>query len=262
MRDTTHLKYSTLVLSPVKSRNSVVIPVINEGTRLNALLTRMKELGITDLFDVVVVDGGSTDGSIDVDEFSKLGVNSVITKESDGALGTQLQCAYDFCLSRGYEGVITIDGNNKDNPAFIFGMEEALLAGADFVQGSRFVTGGSHSNTPLHRLLAVRFIHAPLLSFSSRFRWTDTTQGFRAYSNKLLQSEQLSIFRPEFYDYTLLFFLNHAAPRLGFRCMELGTERAYPRNAPTPTKIRGSRQLIRLLKSLFLVCAGTYDLHR
>ncbi len=59
---------------------------------------------------------------------------------------------------------------------------EALQQGVDFVQASRFVPGGAGENTSQSRDFAIRFIHAPMLSLFSGFRWTDTTQGFRAYS--------------------------------------------------------------------------------
>lgn len=38
----------------------VVIPVINEGERIRSLISRMADLGIPDIADIVIVDGGST----------------------------------------------------------------------------------------------------------------------------------------------------------------------------------------------------------
>ena len=67
-------------------------------------------------------------------------------------------------------------------PRFI----EAIEQGYAFVQASRFLAGGVAENTPKSRDLAIRFIHAPMLSLASGFHWTDTTQGFRAYSRAML----------------------------------------------------------------------------
>jgi dolichol-phosphate mannosyltransferase len=218
----------------------------------------MVALSIPSQLDVIVVDGGSTDGSIDPEKLKSRSVNSLLVKQSQGALGTQLQCAYDFVLKRGYLGVITIDGNNKDNPEGIFSMQSALEDGVDFAQASRFIKGGKHSNTPLSRLLAIRFIHAPLLSLSSGFRWTDTTQGFRGYSRRLLESPDLNIFRSEFRDYRLLFFVSHFAPQLGLVCREIPTERTYPLGEKAPTKIKGPVGNLRVLKSLLFVSFRGY----
>jgi dolichol-phosphate mannosyltransferase len=219
----------------------------------------MVALQIPDQFDVIIVDGGSTDRSVALEKLQSRGVNTLLVKQSIGALGTQLQCAYDFALNRSYLGVITIDGNNKDNPDGIFAMRSALEDGVDFAQASRFIRGGKHSNTPLVRLLAVRLIHAPLLSLSSGFHWTDTTQGFRAYSRELLSSQNLKIFRPILCDYRLLFHISQAAPRNGLACIEIPSERAYPVGQVTPTKITGLGGLARVAKALILVVIGTYS---
>lgn len=259
MRDTSHLRYTTHEFATEKSKYAVVIPVINEGNRILTLLDRMVALDIPSQFDVIVVDGGSTDGSMDLERLKSRGVNSLLNKQSEGALGTQLQCAYDFALKRGYAGAITIDGNNKDNPAGIFLMQAALEDGVDFAQASRFIKGGKHSNTPLSRLLAVRLIHAPLLSLSSGFHWTDTTQGFRGYSRSLLENPALSIFQTALTDYKLLFYISHRAPKLGFQCVEIPTERLYPLSPSVPTKIRGIGALVSLLVSLIKVALGKYD---
>jgi dolichol-phosphate mannosyltransferase len=218
----------------------------------------MVALQIPDQFDVIIVDGGSTDGSVALEKLQSRAVNSLVVKHSEGALGAQLQCAYDFALNRSYHGVITIDGNNKDNPAGIFSMRSALEDGVDFAQASRFIRGGKHSNTPLSRLLAVRLIHAPLLSLSSGFRWTDTTQGFRGYSRKLLENREMRIFRSEFHDYRLLFFVSHKAPRIGLVCAEISSERNYPFGVRTPTKIKGATALVEVFASLLLVACRKY----
>lgn len=259
MRDTSHLRYSTHEFAKEQSKYAVVIPVINEGDRLISLLDRMVALQIPDQFDVVVVDGGSTDGSVAMENLQPRGVNTLLVKQSEGALGTQLQCAYDFVLNRRYLGVITIDGNNKDNPFGIFAMRDALERGVDFAQASRFILGGKHLNTPLSRLLAVRLIHAPLLSLSSGFRWTDTTQGFRGYSRGLIGSHKIKIFRPTLWDYRLLFHVSQAAPRNGLSCIEVPSERVYPVGQVTPTKILGLGGLLGVAKALVLVAIGTYS---
>ena len=53
-----------------------------------------------------------------------------------------------FALNRGYKGVLTIDGNNKDSIEDVHKFIEKLQAGYDFVQGSRFIRGGHAVNTP------------------------------------------------------------------------------------------------------------------
>lgn len=237
----------------------VVIPVINEGERIGRLLSRMSALGIAEIADIVIVDGGSTDGSLAPARLDAAQVAGLVRKTGPGKLSAQLLCAYAFALDQGYRGVVTIDGNDKDDPDAIPAFVQALKDGWDFVQASRYVEGGVAENTPWLRDLAIRLVHAPALSLASGFRWTDTTQGFRAYSRRMLEDPRMAIFRPQFRDYELLAYMNYRAPRLGFRCLELPTARRYPKDEKTPTKIKPFRGEIALLRTLALVCLGRFN---
>jgi dolichol-phosphate mannosyltransferase len=236
----------------------VVIPVINEGQRIRNLLARMAALGIAGVADVVIVDGGSTDGSLEPAALQQNGVRGLLVKTAPGKLSAQLRCAYAFALEQGYEGIVTIDGNDKDDPEPISRFIQALQDGADFVQASRFLPGGVAENTPVSRDLAIRLVHAPMLSLFSGFRWTDTTQGFRAYSRRMLLDARVAPFREVFSGYELLAYLSYRVPKLGFRCVELATSRRYPKGE-VPTKISSVRGNLTVLGVLFKACFGRYD---
>src|SRR6476620_6436032 len=87
----------------------VVIPVINEGRRIADLLGRMKEISTASLADIIIVDGGSTDGSLDLEMLKSCGVRTLITKTGPGRLSAQLRCGYAYALEEGYAGIVTID---------------------------------------------------------------------------------------------------------------------------------------------------------
>jgi glycosyltransferase involved in cell wall biosynthesis len=229
-------------------QHCVIIPVINEGARITHLLERMAAIKVPDIADIIIVDGGSAD----------VGVRGLIVKTGNGKLSAQLRCAYAFALESGFTGIVTIDGNDKDDPEAIGRMVSELNNGADFIQGSRFIEGGLAENTPLSRHLAITLIHAPLLRFFSGFPWTDTTQGFRAYSARLLLDVRVQPFRDCFTSYELLAYLSYRAPRLGFRCLELGTIRRYP-VGEVPTKISAIRGNLRVLEILLRACLGRYN---
>lgn len=236
----------------------VIIPVINEGIRIQQLLAKMDALQIAHIADIILVDGGSTDRSLVIDSLEALGVRGVLVKTGPGKLSAQLRCAYAFALTQGYVGVITIDGNDKDDPAAIPAFIDALLQGYDFAQASRFIPGGIAENTPKLRNLAIRLMHAPLLRIFSGFPWTDTTQGFRAYSRALLLDEKIAPFRSVFMTYELLAYLSYRAPKLGYRCIELPTARRYPQGK-VPTKISAVQGNISVLKILLSACLGWYN---
>ncbi|WOD40423.1 glycosyltransferase family 2 protein [Nodosilinea sp. E11] len=240
----------------------VVIPVINEGSRIGQLIYQMSDLKIMELADVVIVDGGSTDGSLDQAVLQHQGVRGLLVKRGPGKLSAQLRCAYAFALNQGYEGIVTIDGNNKDDPEAIQRFIAALKSGIDFVQASRYVPGGIGKNTPKIREFAIRWIHAPLLSISSGFNWTDTTQGFRAYSRQLLLDPAVAPFRDVFLTYELLAYLSYRAPKLGYRCIELPTARRYPATGKVPTKISSVSGNLSVFSILIRACLGAYNPRR
>jgi len=236
----------------------VVIPVINEGERIKSLLARMSVLKIDNFADIVIVDGGTSDGSLGLESLKENGVRGLLLKTGPGKLSAQLRCAYAFVLDQGYEGVVTIDGNDKDDPEAITRFIEALKQGVDFVQASRFISGGVAKNTPKSRDFAIRFIHAPMLSLFSGFHWTDTTQGFRAYSRKMLLDPRIALFRDVFLTYELLAYLSYRAPILGYRCIELPTTRRYPKGE-IPTKISIFKGNLSVFEVLLRACFGNYN---
>lgn len=237
----------------------VVIPVINEGERIQILVSRMAALQIHGMADIIIVDGGSTDGSLDPQSLHEKGVCALLIKTGLGKLSAQLRCAYSFALKQGYDGIITIDGNNKDDPEAIPTFIDALKDGVDFIQGSRYVPGGITEHTPKSREFAIKWIHAPLLSFFSGFHWTDTTQGYRAYSRRLLLGAEIAPFRDIFKTYELLAYMSYRAPRLGYRCIEMPTARRYPGAGKIPTKISSVRGNFSILWILLQACFGAYN---
>ena len=152
-----------------KTKYCLCIPIVNEGERIQKQLQRAQQFGIDKLVDIIICDGDSSDGSTEISELKALGVNTLLTKKDSGKQGAQLRMGFWFALERGYEGIITVDGNNKDSiesvPLFI----EKLEQGFDFVQGSRYIEGGKAINTPKIRHFAVKFIHSPLILMEMEF---------------------------------------------------------------------------------------------
>ncbi|MBQ4824471.1 glycosyltransferase family 2 protein [Leisingera sp. HS039] len=241
-----------------RSHNHVlVIPVINEGERIRGQLRRIAAANLP--VDVVVADGGSTDGSLDPGFVVTAGVRAVLTKTGEGRLSAQLRMAYAWCLLQGYQGIVTIDGNGKDGVDAVAAMVAKLEDGYAYVQGSRYQPGGVAENTPLERTFGNRLIHAPLLSLSGRRWFTDTTNGFRAYSRAYLLDERVQPFRDVFMRYELLFYLTVRAGQLGYRTCEVPVRRSYPENEATPTKITGLRAKLDLLNQTFSAARGVYN---
>lgn len=228
----------------------VLIPIINEGERIHKELARAKQNYVSDYADIVICDGNSTDGCTDEKIMQEMDVNALLVKHDVGKQGAQLRMGIWWALERGYKGVITIDGNNKDSiedvPYFI----EKLESGYDLVQGSRFIKGGKAINTPFIRLISVKLIHAPIISITARKRFTDTTNAYRGYSARYLLDKRVNPLRDIFMSYELLAYLSVRATQLGYSACEIPVTREYPKNEKMPTKIsffRGNSELMKIL---------------
>ena len=119
--------------------------------------------------------------------------------------------------------------------------------------------GGRGVNTPLDRHLAVKYLHAPLVSLAAGFHYTDTTNGFRAFSREFLLDPGLQPFRDIFDKYNLLWYLSVRAGRLGYRVCEVPVRREYPSKGRTPTKINAWAGRLEILCELFRCVLGGYD---
>ncbi len=238
----------------------VVVPVLNEGERIQGQLARMGELRLgAHGADLAIADGGSTDGSLGEASLAAGDVRAVLVKRGPGALSAQLRMAIHWAMEQGYEHLVTVDGNGKDGVDGVLRVLEALRAGHDYVQGSRYVDGGVAVNTPASRHWAVKLVHAPLLSLGARHRFTDTTNGLRGWSVRALSDPRVAPLRDVFAAYNLHYYLTVRIPRLGYAACEVPATRAYPPKGQIPTKIRGPGAKLAIVRDAARAAAGRYD---
>lgn len=235
----------------------ICIPVLNEGEKLKKQIERM--LPFSKTVDIIIADWGSTDGSTDKDFLRKYNIRTLLILKGEGWQSTQLRMAFSYALKQGYEGIIQMDGNNKDGEEGITRFIKAFDMGFDYIHGSRFIKGGNAVNTPLIRWLGIRLIFSPLLSLVSGFWFTDVTNGFRAYGRKYLLDNRVKPFRKLFNKYELLFYLPVRAGQIGMKMKEVPVTRRYPYNQKTPTKIVGIYGHGNLLMTAIKVALGTYN---
>lgn len=252
-------RYEKQEFADKRSDYCLLIPIINEGERIARELARAQKAGVDKLVDIAVCDGGSTDGCTDEAKLRALGVNTLLTKRDKGKQGAQLRMGIAWALARGYRGVVTIDGNDKDSIEDVPKFLEKLREGYDLVQGSRFVKGGQAVNTPPVRYVSVRLIHAPVISLTARHWFTDTTNAYRAYSRRYLADPRVQPLRECFPGYELLAYLSVRATQIGMRACEVPVRRAYPKTGKTPTKISFFKGNSDLLRILFSNLAGKYN---
>ncbi len=240
---------------PKATKYCFIVITWNEGDRIINQLKRMRNN--SHLADIIIADGDSNDGSTDHCFLREQGVRTLlVTRETGLSTATRMGLAY--AIIQGYEGIVIVDGNGKDGIEALPNFLAALDDGYDLAQGSRFMKGGFHKNTPIERYVGIRYIFAPVLSFASGFFFSDPTPAFKAISRKFLIDKRVLPFRKGFVRFNLLLYLNYRAAKLGFKVKEIPIVRVYPDFGPVPTKIHGMSLFINVLE-MFKVALGCYN---
>lgn len=249
--------YELVSFQPKHNKYCVLIPIINEKENIEKELNRAISSKSIEVADIIICDGGSTDGSNDETFLKNLGVTALLVKKTKGKQGAQLRMGFDYAINAGYEGFITIDGNNKDSIEDLKLFVDKLDEGFDLIQGSRFIKGGVEKNTPKFRKIMVRLVHAPIISLTAHKHFTDTTNAYRGYSKRYICDDRVDIFRDIFDGYELLAYTSVRATQLKYKACEVPVRREYP-HGKVPTKIKGFKGNNTLLKILFLNMFGHY----
>lgn len=124
-------------------RVSLVIPTLNEAENLRVLLPRLPNW----VQEIIIVDGHSTDGTPEVARSLRSDVR--VTMQPIKGKGAALRAG--FAAAEG-DIIIALDADCSMHPREIVLLLGALMAGADFVKGSRFVQGGGTADMSLFRM--------------------------------------------------------------------------------------------------------------
>ena len=152
-------------------RVSVIVPTVNEAKNLSYVLPRIP--GWVD--EVILVDGNSSDGTVGV---ARSIMPDIVVIEQM-RLGKGAALAAGFAAARG-EILITLDADGSADPAELAGFVGAVLAGADFVKGSRFLQGGDTRDMEWYRRLGNwGLLQLVRLRFGGRF--SDLCYGYNAF---------------------------------------------------------------------------------
>ncbi|MDE7312835.1 MAG: glycosyltransferase family 2 protein [Eubacterium sp.] len=241
-----------------QTKYCLLIPLFNEGERYFRQVKKMRKNGLFGKIDVVICDAGSKDGTTDPVFLKKSGHRALLVRSGKGRYSTDIRMGYYWALQQGYEGFITVDGNDKDGTEAVGMFIDALDRGYDYVQGSRFVKGGRGIHTPFVRQAAMKLINEPVMTFCARRHLTDTTNGFRAYSKRFLTDRRVLPFRDIFWGYELIYYLPIKACCLGFKTCEIPVTRVYPKGK-IPSKVGGLRGNLYQMSILYHCLWKHYD---
>lgn len=153
---------------------TVVVPALNEARNLPHVAARMPD-GID---EIVFVDGHSVDETVEVAR--QLWAEAKFVTQTRRGKGNALACGF---LAATCDIVVMIDADGSTDPAEIPRFVDALIAGADFAKGSRFIAGGGSSDITVGRRIGNKALNAIVnVKFGAEF--TDLCYGYNAFWRK------------------------------------------------------------------------------
>ncbi len=157
---------------------SVVIPAKNEARNLPLVLPALPD----DLHEIILVDGGSTDATVEVAR--ELCPEIIVIDQTRKGKGNALACG--FAASTG-DFVVMLDADGSTDPAEIPRFVNALKHGADFAKGSRFMPGAGSSDISRLRQWGNFWLNR-LVNLLYGTRYTDLCYGYNAFRRGCLEA--------------------------------------------------------------------------
>ncbi len=228
---------------------SIVVPVFNECESLPILHGRLTavlhELQVT--YEMIFVDDGSTDGSVEVLAALVSQDPHVVAIEFRRNMGKSAALSSGFRQARG-RVIITIDADLQDEPEEIPRFLQRLEEGYDLVSGWKFPR-----RDPWRKTIPSRILNA-LIRRMAGIPLHDINCGFKAYRRQVI--EAISLYG-ELHRY--IPFLAH---QYGFRMTEITvTHRARPYGRSKYTLAKQLVGCLDLATVLFLTRFSRKPLH-
>jgi len=162
----------------------VIMPAYNAAKTLAATFREVQALGIVD--EVIVVDDGSEDGTVEVAR--GLSGATVHVHEGNRGYGANQKTCYGLALDAGADIVIMVHPDYQYTPKLIPAMA-ALISGGMYscVLGSRILGGQAlRGGMPIYKYVSNRVLTA-LENLMTGAKLSEYHTGYRAFSAELLR---------------------------------------------------------------------------
>lgn len=235
-----------------KQKVLIGFAVYNEEQKLKKLLERLKKVVANPNHFVVIVNDNSTDNSvIYLNDFVKKHNNVLlIQNKKNNGIGKSIRTIIDYGIKYHFDICVIMAGNGKDNPLEIKNLVAPLINNNyDYVQGSRFLKGGSFDNLPFTRKLLINGFTFLVYLFTG-FKGTDASNGFRAYKFNLFKDKRIKINQPWLDRYEFETYLHYKVITLGYKICEVPVSKNYLPRIKNYSKIRPFIDWWRMMRPL------------
>ncbi len=201
------------------SKNIVIIPTYNEKENIPDILEAI--LKLKPLFNILIVDDGSPDGTA---ELVKTGMQAnkdriyIIEREKKLGLGTAYIEGFKWAIERNYDYVCEMDADFSHNPTDLIKLHKACEEGNDMAIGSRYIKGVNVVNWSMSRVL-ISYFASLYVRIITGMPFKDSTAGFKCYSRKVL--ETIHPDRIHFIGYAFQIEMKFNAWKHGFKVVEV-----------------------------------------
>lgn len=204
-------------------RSLLLICNYNNGLEISEVLTDFSEKHPKE--DTIIIDDHSTDNSW---EIAKVAGFKVIRHDKNLGAGAALRTGLKYALAaKIYGSVIIIASNGKMKAKDLAGMLEPIHRGeADFVQGSRYLPGGTSPGLTLFRRMAIP-AYTILASFFLKKKFSDVTCGYRSMRIELVRDLEKNLDQEWLNRYELETYLLYLVCRNGYRLIERSVTMDY-----------------------------------
>ena len=208
-------------------RRLAIIPVYREIGKIGTVIERFTPQSVDEV--CLIVDDPDKTILEEIDESRKRTQVpvTIIENPTRNGIGYAIKEGYRYALSHGFDIIVVMAGNGKDDPREIPRLTEPIIKkGFDYVQGSRFLPGGKGERTPVLRRIFTRLFPFAW-TFLTGVRCTEVTNGFRAYRATILEDPQINIRQSWLNGYELEYYLHYKVLTLGYKFTERPVSKIY-----------------------------------